>query len=424
MEVLISIFVLSVGLLGVAAVIPVAGHEILEATKADRSAACGQAALHDIRVRGTLDPDDWRDVNGDPLGEREPDWPPPDAYQSTDRGYKFGESYALDPLFIADHLKGAGVNTSHYTDFPYNPTNPGSPWLGVTWTRMQRVTWNRVASFAQTPELNSALTGLMFKWHDDPLFNLPPDERERPQQAMIMDTGAANPLKADFDGHYSWLVTATPSPEHIDFTADPDGDGTYVAYSFPENSPLYTVSVAVFYKRDMSLPGDYSGTGIMAGETPAERQVPLRFLGDGLGGGDVLLRAASDPGDPTTWLPANYLDIKENEWLLVSGYYNRDCYYQNPDSGPDYYQAPYSNVGVHKWYRIVATGDIVVEDRNGNLVLDAGEDTNGNSALDPPYREVTLAGPDWNVAAWGSNVVVGLFNGIVGVYSTTMELSK
>ncbi|MFH1266447.1 MAG: prepilin-type N-terminal cleavage/methylation domain-containing protein, partial [Planctomycetota bacterium] len=39
LEVLISIFVLSIGLLGVAAVIPVGGHEILQAVKADRAAA-------------------------------------------------------------------------------------------------------------------------------------------------------------------------------------------------------------------------------------------------------------------------------------------------------------------------------------------------------------------------------------------------
>ena len=49
LEVLISIFVLSIGLLGVAAVIPVAGHEILQATKADD--VTSRNRFHDLFLR-------------------------------------------------------------------------------------------------------------------------------------------------------------------------------------------------------------------------------------------------------------------------------------------------------------------------------------------------------------------------------------
>ena len=50
LEVLISVFVLSIGLLGVAAVIPLGYHQIVEATKADRAASCGRAGLHAVRT--------------------------------------------------------------------------------------------------------------------------------------------------------------------------------------------------------------------------------------------------------------------------------------------------------------------------------------------------------------------------------------
>ena len=48
MEVLISIFVLSIGMLGVAALIPVGRFSIVETSKADRGAACGQAAQFNV----------------------------------------------------------------------------------------------------------------------------------------------------------------------------------------------------------------------------------------------------------------------------------------------------------------------------------------------------------------------------------------
>jgi hypothetical protein len=48
-------FVLSVGLLGVAALIPVGRFAIVETAKADRSGACGRAALSEIKVRRMLE---------------------------------------------------------------------------------------------------------------------------------------------------------------------------------------------------------------------------------------------------------------------------------------------------------------------------------------------------------------------------------
>jgi len=429
LEVLISVFVLSIGLLGVAAVLPVARHQMIQAAKADRGSACGQAALHDIKVRGALNPAEWQGYNGaswTTIGTTKPVPPTNPTYFDARRGYEFGESYAVDPLYVAETTKVSGASSSHFADFPYNPSNPGTRVVAglpvqTRWTRLQRVTWSGVG-------LSPLLAQSVFKWHDDLLFPVPPDESERPEQRLVKINHAANyvqPLQSDFKGDYSWLVTVTPLPEHIDFPADPSGTGVYLPYSYPENSPVYTVSVAVFYKRDMSAPHHYAAGQLMAGETPGERQVRLEFLGTGLGGGDVCLYVLpGDAGRP------EYLDVKENEWLLVSGGYQRTCYYYDDvNETSNLASVP---VGVHKWYRIVATGEIVIEDTNGNGTLDAGEDSDADGVLDPPYREVTLAGPDWNVARWNNDFnldqtpdypyVASLFKGVVGVFSTDMNL--
>jgi len=54
MEVLISVFILSIGLLGVAAMIPIGKLAMIETSKSDRTGACGRAALREVKVRRML----------------------------------------------------------------------------------------------------------------------------------------------------------------------------------------------------------------------------------------------------------------------------------------------------------------------------------------------------------------------------------
>ena len=80
MEVLISIFVLSVGLLGLAALIPVGNYSALETGKADRAGMCGRAAIRDLKVRRLLEPAFWND------------------WQQNRNVLATGWAFALDPL--------------------------------------------------------------------------------------------------------------------------------------------------------------------------------------------------------------------------------------------------------------------------------------------------------------------------------------
>ncbi len=52
LEVLISVFIISIGLVGVLSLLPVGHHEALEGTLADRAALVGKYAVRDYRTRG------------------------------------------------------------------------------------------------------------------------------------------------------------------------------------------------------------------------------------------------------------------------------------------------------------------------------------------------------------------------------------
>jgi hypothetical protein len=379
LEVLIAVGVLTIGLLGVAAMLPVGRFEIVEAAKADRSAACGKAGLRDVKVRGMLNPRCWRTVNGVPV--------------TTTNTLRFGQVFAIDPLYVARNVGAANIQR-----FPYNPIAP---------QRMNRVTLAPANDSNPPASFYEPLFDRIFTWRDDFVFSLPEEKTERPRQ-MILDSAdvgrpfpwlpgdepaPGTPLVPQALGKYSWMATVTPTvAEHELF--DPQTRRLYYYY---ERHPEYDVSIVVFYRRDFSPPGSASGD-----EPPGERQVMLEFLGGGWGGGDVLLATSDLSVDPVN------LDVREHHWLLVSGRYQ--YLYVDNNGAP---QAPLS-VGVHKWYRIVAAGEVA-------------QNTNPSRW----ERLVTLDGPDWNIDQWSvdlnndgdaNEAYATLLTGVIGVYTTTVEM--
>ena len=122
MEVLISIFVVSIGLLGVAALIPLAGHQTEQGSRNDRKANVGRRSFREFMVRGYNDPGNsvdfhWvantggRDTNGDGVFDDG------DGIVFVDSVAGFGSQrtlgnvdpvvlqdvvgYCIDPLFVA-----------------------------------------------------------------------------------------------------------------------------------------------------------------------------------------------------------------------------------------------------------------------------------------------------------------------------------
>ena len=61
-EVMFAAGILTVGILGMAALVPLGAYELIEATKLDQSSTAGLAAFRDLEVRGFLQPKLWVDT--------------------------------------------------------------------------------------------------------------------------------------------------------------------------------------------------------------------------------------------------------------------------------------------------------------------------------------------------------------------------
>jgi len=165
MEVLISTFVMSIGLLGLAALIPVGRFAIVQTGKSDRAGACGRAGLRDVKVRRMLDYQYWS------AAPQSPNLP-----------------FAIDPLGVANSMGNA---------------------LGP----LQRL------YLTYTP--NEEAAKQIFLWQDDKIFNVPDDPNLRTRAQYIQPNGTMDEPRTDtpaVTGYYSWLVTVVPSPAEANVT--------------------------------------------------------------------------------------------------------------------------------------------------------------------------------------------------------------
>ena len=405
LEVLVSIFILLFGLLAVAAVIPLAGLRIVQIGNADRSAACGAAGLRDIKTRRMIDPETWlwRDTAS-----------AFDNVCGTSGGKStlvYERSFAIDPLGFGHDLDDDDETKPCMRRFPYYYLDD--------WCNMRRITLERDPVNAPLKAWTLALAERVFTWQDDLNIPVPADDGARPLQMIYDDTGNAststtNAMKPQINGAYSWLATVTPDVD----SPDP-GAGSNRHYI--DNHRAYTVSIVVFFNRDFVQPGNFTGTET---PTPGERVVSADIL-DGTdtlyGGGEVRLFApltedldgdgTPDDGEDldgdglvTTVLGPEYLDVREGEWLMLCG--------SDSTTGRD----------VFRWYRIVAAGETLNEDLDGDGVITPPAEFDGGNTTGSPYewfREVTVAGPDWN---FGTPDNAALFTNVIGVYTTTIEL--
>ena len=255
LEVLISIFVLAIGLLGLAALIPVGRFAIMETGKSDRCGACGRAALRDVKVRRMLDHRFWA--------------------QNFSPG-----PFAIDPLGKNSGLTGQLGNMIPRINLMRFKNNSNPP-----------------------PALSTTLipydldhAEAVFTWRDELLFSDPDsDQRVRrlvrgandkvgayPQGAEEEEkneiTGPVTPLS---DGNYSWFLTVMPSAGEANLDL--------------QYQSLWSVSVVVCHKRDF--------TKDSGGKSNGEHTASVTFIGSGWGGGSVTLNPP--------------IKIRENEWLML-----------------------------------------------------------------------------------------------------------
>jgi hypothetical protein len=330
-EVLISMFVLLIGLLGVAAMFPAGRYEIMQGVKADYGAMLGRQMSRDIKARGFLNPTGWtsRDKSsGNPIP----------AWDSTNPIQPFvnpqtGAHLTLMPVAI-DPL-GLEVD-SHAQLFP---ALVGSTSIARVYPTPQSI----------NPAIRKAIAQGLQLCPDDVVTQLDTTGRDKPplQQPVPFGAATGSAIARASNGNYSWIATIVP---------DPTPQATIES--------KMTVSIAVFYKRDLSPVTDPFAPTPPSNLAPSyEALATLSFAGGNVHEAALVLK--SDP--------ARKFDkgVRPGQWIMVT-------------DGTGF-----------RWYRIVSA-----------------------SPMDARIQQISLHGPDWNLAsadAW-------LFDGIISVYEKNISL--
>lgn len=383
-EVLISIGILAVGLLGAAAMFPVGGYFMQKGEVADRGAAIAQAAFADLVARGALDPQNWRVWHGGAYATM-------DQFMQTgmaDNRDQFGILdqigmnsdtgfiYIIDPLGTAGALRG-GAGALQLSRAPaVIPVNwaasTGNRWdqFNGAWP-IRRLCTDSMMLGSSLP--SESLAQSLYSSSDDLAIQTDDDESLPRRQRMVgADTNGDQTVdvayRRESRGDYSWMamVAPTQSEARLALALDPS------AYYFD-------VSVVVFYKRPISSIGT------------SEVLVEGSIVSTGTGGGEILLDASDLPGDGSE---TAYDEFRQGQWVMVCG--------PHPSS------TPAQPLFFSQWYRVLAIDDEL-----------RGPITNTDT-----QRLVGLRGPDWPWKKSGSRVCVGLFPGAVAVHSKTMRLES
>lgn len=363
-EVLISMFVLLFGLMGVASVFPVGSYYIERGDQLDRTSAVSAAALNEISTWGMLVPTRWRDRDGTQIFK-------PDRYVGRSSSYRRAHAYAIDPLGMAEGIAD-GVDLKKLHKFPYNANR----------MPIQRLSFNY-----NNQLLTRDVTELIFTSRDDLSFNLPEKSDESANALYETDaavtttiTGTDNALRRAWKGAYSWLIFVGPS-----YSTGPSGSEIATG----EVTFYHDVSVVIFNKRSKTyLPATGS-------EPMDEREVSVSKISTGYGGGQIQLSVINASQ------AKNLTNLRTGEWVLLSG--------NNPNDTSKYFM---------QWYKIISMEN---EDEN----LKATKRTISLKGPDWPWKASDGAyDPGASLGSRGFNMRVGIFKGAVDVVTKTRRLEN
>lgn len=260
LEVLFSIGVALVGLVGIAALLPVAGIQTNRGALADSAARYGAGAVHEFHVRSMGNPLTWRWYDGS--GFRAP----------SAAELRAGYSFCIDPRFVAQGI----VSSDH----------AGRAWFPYTGALcMPRVTLAPNVTTTDGTCMGILQASQVFTSDDALVFDLPRDRTLGPVQNFSLSS-TNQPLRRSATGTLSWMATVVPKLDRVGNLTDE-----------------YTLSVVVFARRII----DPVLNNVAAA---SERTAFVRdFYGDGIGGGDLQLGAANKSD----------LELRTGDWVMLSG---------------------------------------------------------------------------------------------------------
>ncbi|MCO6456735.1 MAG: hypothetical protein J5I93_15660 [Pirellulaceae bacterium] len=475
LEVVFSIGVVVIGLLGVIALMPLAAKYAEQGVTADRAAYFNRSAVEQFSTRAYVRPDMW--IQWFPANESANNSPgfyplqhPGQTngvagfqrttansffsgwwFRSPVSGLTFspigGQSFCIDPAFVAANFPPVG-NAANAPQrwFPYYEPTLIEP-------RMARIT---IRGFPNIPRVPMSLgqAAQAFTSGDALSLQLPRDRSLPPLQLYTSaDPGAdGEPGRAgvDDDGdslvdnnselgwpgsddivgqrlaerRLSWFATLVPQVNH--------SQGGQSA------TDMYTLSIVVVKDRASSLAVETPFTVPSPTEPASERLLGVTFLG----GPEVRLvsRFQYDPSSPVTSedderLTAE-LQLEANQWIMLAG-------------------ATLTDGAAYRWYRVVNTAAKVVRydpgpdgawgragvDDDGDGVADNASEASAFGSDDVPEtsplfsaagpwaytRTVTVDGADWDRPEWAGIPPVAptratIVTGVVSVQERTIRL--
>jgi len=361
-EIMASILVLSVGLVGVLAAIPFGGMRLAQMNEADNSAGLGRNAVRLMKTNGWVDPENWCLKN-----QQNGSYPSVHNLALYDNGnLNLTYPFLIDPL---------GKTTGEYFPeyYDYTPSNG----FEVFFTRVAPIYDKSYSSLQQDARyerdfyLQEVFSG--YAESEDDSQSRPRIEMEND---MVLDTGEV----PSFSGRHSWLATVTPK------------SGSEPFYNCSRSSVgAADYTVAVFQNR---IPDD-------------EKVFAATLEGSGYQGGLVAFDLTTGR---TSSSNRTYLKTSEN----ANDEITRNRVVEQLEStryimlfGEDDIPEDGNYRAVAKWYQI-ANYTVVEKDANGV----------------PTTVRLNVVGDntpkDW--ANGGKKISVLFFPGVVGVYSGTTTL--
>ncbi|MGD9636735.1 MAG: hypothetical protein AB7G28_22900 [Pirellulales bacterium] len=459
-EVLIAMGILTVGLLGVAAIFPVAGFYMQKGEVADRGSAIAQAAFNELIARGMLNPELWQEIawNSGTLyptisgvdGATNSYSRPVAAAMNADLARlntlsltddeiqkrlarRIGNAFIIDPLGVAGTTIPAASNgnlavsafpMAAYSSPIYSNANQWITWWpdlsgaerGKEWP-VRRVTF-RSPDLTRTDvvtvaRMDARVADTLFTAQDDLALDVP-TAADKPsiQKLTIASTdlngdGMLNDVLARSSrGDYSWLATVVPTSA-----------SAWRALASGVAKSAYEVSVVVFHKRVVSRNAPQSPSDAIAAASDLlnqERVVKARIVSTGLNGGELLLEKLY----ADTITESAFQGLKVGNWVMLCG--------PSPSS------TDREPLFVLRWYRVLS-----IEGKDRRLNVNGTYDP-APAASEPERRLVTLRGPQWpwqpamsgstldlaNDNQLSNSLCVGIIPGAVAVHSKTVQIES
>lgn len=379
LEVLIAAGVLAIGMFGVMAMIPLIAMRLREGEIADRSAILSRNAVEEFQVRGWTEPRRWRwyRADGAYVDPTTTTFPAPPQLSLRALDWSDWNTAALranlpaTPAICIDPQGVTGIDGANTLrrQFPYTTLNARYA--------MQRVTPFPLTNSAAPNNLtDKGIAEVGAVAEDDLLFERPESRTDLPFQTFPVDRGVATTADQQTrrmaQRDYSYMATLTPMDDVTVF----NGRGNYL------------LSAIVFYQRSRTYEDEFIGS------IDNNSAGGYGFRSSGVSGGDVAIDCSAMTGMPL-------LDVTKGDWVMLT--------YPAQVNGSGVVIRP----AVHRWYQVIEAAPY-------------------DSVLEPNYRFVTLAGPDWpyidnpSTAAveWADDTQVTWLPGVASVSEKTVTLGS